>query len=310
MLNIQRILFTTDLSDGSERAFPQAAYLADWHDAEMHILNVAGRHEHNYSEMKDQFPLSLDTLSDWLRRPAASDADTNMPDLEAMSIEQQQIESATPPDEILSYVDDHDIDLVVMSTHGHRGVDRMLFGSVTAEVVRTASCPVLTVRQDAETTPDQAIRRVLVPVDFSDASKAAVHHAKEIALTYGAEIDLLHAVQEPLYPATYGIDATPFPTEEVVERVEAQLADMVREEIGYEHAMIKAVVGHPSGSIVDYVEDNAIDLVVIATHGRTGTRRMVLGSVTERVLRQVSTPVFVVKPDDKSLLPTSSKTEV
>lgn len=308
MLTIQRILFTTDLSDGSKRAFPQAAFLADWHDAELHILNVTGRHKHDYKEKTDRFPIDLDTLSGWCP-PASSGAPTNTPDLETLPIEQQQIESAAPADAILSYADDHDIDLAVMSTHGRRGTDRMLFGSVTAEVVRNAPCPVFTVRQDAETTPDQAIRRVLVPVDFSDASEAAVHHAKEIALTYGAEIDLLHVVQEPLHPSSYDIDSPPFPTAEVVERVEAQLADMVREKIGYEHAAVEAVVGHPSGRIIDYVEANAIDLVVIATHGRTGTQRMVLGSVTERVLRQSPTPVFVVKPDEKSLLPGPSAAE-
>ncbi len=309
MLNIQRVLFPTDFSDGAKRAFPQAVFLADWHDAELHILNVTGRHRHDYEETKANFPIALDTLTDWLRRPDESIDGMNWPDLEALPIEQTQIESAAAAERIVDYGDDNEIDLVVMGTHGRRGVDRMLFGSVTEEVVRTASCPVFTVRADADVTPSQAIRRILVPIDFSDASESAVQHAKEIAQTYGAEIDLLHVVEPPFYPSAYGIDSASFPTQEVVDRVEKQLGDVAREEIGYEHVMVEATVGHPPSEILHYVDENEVDLVVIATHGRTGLERALLGSVTERVLRQSPAPVFVVKPTRRSLLPSSTAME-
>lgn len=308
MLSIERILFPTDFSEGSKRAFPQAAFLADWHDAELHVVNVTGRHQHDYEEAKTQFPIGVDTLNTWLRRPTRANAETNWPDLGVMSIVQEQIESAVPGEALVDYSDANDVDLVVMGTHGRRGVDRMLFGSVTEEVVRTAPCPVLTVRADAERAPDQAVRRVLVPIDFSDASVAALRHAKEIALTYGAEVDLLHVVETPTYPSAYGIESVPFPMPEVLERSEEQLGDLAREEIGYEHVMVSSEVGSPARTILDYVEEQEVDLVVIATHGRTGLDRLVLGSVTERVMRQAPTPVFVVKPDTKSLLPAANPT--
>ncbi|MFP4228267.1 MAG: universal stress protein [Salinivenus sp.] len=308
MLSIQRILFPTDFSEGSKRAFPQAAFLADWHDAELHVVNVTGRHEHDYKDAKTQFPIGTDTLNTWLRRPSRSNADANWPDLGTMPIVQEQIESSAPAEALVDYVEANDLDLVVMGTHGRRGVNRMLFGSVTEEVVRAASCPVLTVRADAERAPDQAVRRVLVPTDFSDASLSALRHAKEIAMTYGAEIDLLHVVDMPTYPSAYDIDPVSFPTAEVLERTEEQLGDLAREEIGYEHVMVSSEVGHPAHTILTYVEEQEVDLVVIATHGRTGLDRLVLGSVTERVLRQSPTPVFVVKPDTKSLLPAAKPT--
>jgi len=303
MLTIRRVLFPTDLSEGAQRAFPQAAFLADWHDAELHILNVTGRHRHDYKETKDNFPLSIDTLTDWLRRPSKSVSGSNWPDLTDLPIEQAQVESASPAERIVTYAEDQDIDLVVMGTHGRRGLDRMLFGSVTEEVVRQGPCPVLTVRTDADVEPSKAVRRVLAPVDFSAASDAAIQHAKEIAQTYGAEIDLLHVVEEPFYPPAYGPDMMTFPTQDVVERVEKQLAETAREEIGYEHVMVSAATGSPSNEILNYVDENEVDLVVMATHGRTGLDHVLLGSVAERVLRQSPTPVFVVKPDRKSLVP-------
>lgn len=304
MLNIQRVLFPTDFSEGSKRAFPQAAFLADWHDAELHVLNVTGRHRHDYSETKKNFPISIDTLTEWLRRPSKSVTGSTWPNLEALTIVQEQEESAAPAERIVAYAEDNDIDLVVMGTHGRRGVDRMLFGSVTEEVVRNAPCPAFTVRTDADVVPEQAVRRILVPIDFSEASELAVQHGKEIAMTYGAEIDLLHVVEEPFYPPAYGPDVTEFPTRDVVERVEKQLADMARDDIGYEHVMVEATTGYPSSEILDYVDENDVDLIVLATHGRTGLDHILLGSVAERVLRRSPKPVFVVKPDRKSLVPT------
>jgi nucleotide-binding universal stress UspA family protein len=203
---------------------------------------------------------------------------------------------------IVDYAGDEDVGLVAMGTHGRRGVDRMLFGSVTEEVVRRAPCPVFTVRKGAEVAPGEAVHRVLAPVDFSEASETAVRHAKEVALTYGAEINLLHVVEEPLYPAAYGMEPVEFSTQDVIDQVEQRLGDLVREEIGYEHALVGAQVGHPPTAILEYVDENEVDLIVIATRGRTGLERILLGSVTERVLRRSPVPVFVVKPDRKSLL--------
>lgn len=305
MLTINRVLFPTDFSDGSKQALPQAAYLSDWHDAELHVLNVTGRHRHDHEEAKAHFPLSTDTLTDWLQQSASGTDDGPWPDFETLSLHQHQIEAATPAETIVSYAEAEDIDLVAMGTHGRRGVNRMLFGSVTEEVVRKTPCPTLTVRTGADVAPGRAVRRILVPIDFSDASDTAVQHAKEIALTYGAEIDLLHVVEEPFYPPTYDVPASHFPTQEVVDSAETQLGDMARDEIGYEHVMVEATSGRPYRTILDYIDENDVDLTVIATHGRTGMDRLLLGSVAERVLRQSPEPVFVVKPDRTSLVPTA-----
>jgi nucleotide-binding universal stress UspA family protein len=298
MLDIQRILFSTDFSDGAAHAFPQAVYLADWHDAELHIVTVVAPS----AEPENSLPVSPDTLTSWLGSSSAL-ADK----LEALTIVQRQVESESPPERLVSYAEDRDIDLVVMGTHGRRGVRRMLLGSVTEEVVRRAPCPVFTIQADADEAPDQAVRRILVPVDFSTAAKVAVQHATEIAQTYGAEVHLLHVVEEVVYPSAYGIEPALFPKDEVVVRVEKTLGEMARSEVGYEDVQVSATIGYAPMTILDYVQENQIDLVVIATHGRAGLDRMLLGSVAERVIRQSPVPVFVVKPDRKSLVPKEKK---
>jgi nucleotide-binding universal stress UspA family protein len=299
MLSVRRILFPTDFSKGAATAFPQAVYLADWHDAELHIVNVMPPN----GEAEEALPAPVDTLRDWIgtSSPLAKA-------IEGLTIIQRQVESEAPPERLVAYAEDQDVDLVVMGTHGRRGVRRMLLGSVTEEVIRRAPCPVYTIQADVDDAPDQAVRRVLVPVDFSEASETAVQHAVEVAKTYGAEVHLLHVVEEVVYPSAYGVEPALFPSDEVVARVEKTLGEMARSDLGYEHVQVAATIGYAPMTILDYVQENEIDLVVIATHGRAGLDRMLLGSVAERVIRQSPVPVFVVKPERKSLVP-AEKTE-
>ena len=298
MLPIRRLLFPTDFSDGAALAFPQAAALAAWHDAELHILHVRER----ATAPEKTLPVSFDVLREWLGH-ASDTGPTDDLDLEALSLVQHQVDDGAAAEEIVAYAEAEGIDLVVMSTHGRRGVQRMLVGSVTEEVVRTVPCPVLAVRADGDTAPAPTVHRILVPVDFSDASKAAVRHANALAQTYGAEIDLLHVVEQVVYPSAYGVEPAYFPTQEVLTRVERTLGEMAREDLDPEVVSISAVVGYAPMSILDHADEHDIDLIVIATHGRSGLDRMLLGSVTERILRRAPTPVFIVKPEQASLVP-------
>jgi nucleotide-binding universal stress UspA family protein len=300
MLDIARILWPTDLSQGASRAFPHAVALADWHDAELHILNVPEGGEAVQGEMEAAFPLSAGDLANLID---ATGEPPESVDLGSLPIVQHQVEGAAPAEAIQGYVADHGIDLVAMGTHGRRGLQRLLIGSVTEEVLRQVDCPVLTVRDSEQAPTAWNVRNILAPVDFSDASTAAVKHTRELALTYGAQITLLHAVEEVMYPSAYGMEVADVPGPEVVDRVEKGLADLARDEIGYEHVVVDSVIGYAPSAILDYVDENDVDLIVIATHGRSGLERLLLGSVTERILRRASVPVFVVKSFGKSLLP-------
>lgn len=303
MLTIRRILWPTDFSTGAAQAFSHAAALASWHDAELHVLHVANDTAEDTPGMDTSFPVSHGTFANLI---GAAGEPPDVIDLEALSVVQEEREHDAPAEEIVPYVEEQDIDLVVSGTHGRRGLQRLLIGSVAEEVVRRAPCPVLTVRGGEDITPAWEVQNILVPVDFSDASINALRHAKELALTYGAQLTLLHAVEEVVYPSAYGLEPVNLPGPEVVERVEKNLADLARSEIGYEHVVVEAEVGYAPSAILDHAETNEMDLIVIATHGRTGLERMLLGSVTERVVRRAPAPSFVVKPFGKSLLPNPS----
>lgn len=296
MLSIDHILWPTDLSQGAEWALPHAAALADWHDATLHVLHV----REDASSDQGDFPLSRGALANAIDEAGSPSQPF---DLDALDLRQEQADHAAPGEAITAYVEEQGVDLVVMGTHGRRGLQRLLIGSVTEEVLRTAPCPVLTVRGGEDQPSAWNVRNVLAPVDFSEASLQAVKHTKELALTYGAQITLLHAVEEVMYPSAYGLEMADAPGPEVIDRVESSLAELARDEIGYEHVVVDSTVGYAPSTILDYAEANDVDLIVIATHGRSGLERLLLGSVTERVVRRASVPVFVVKSFGKSLLP-------
>lgn len=303
MLSIRRILWPTDFSKGAERTFPYAAALANWHDASLHVLNVREGEAEVRRDMAKQFPVPRKRLARLIDETEGPSPPFEVEDLKLV---QEQVDALPPAEAIVSYAEGNDLDLITMGTHGRRGLRRLLLGSVAEEVLRTAPCPVLTVRGTGEPSSAWNVRNILAPVDFSEPSTMAVRHAKELALTYGAKISLLHAVEEVMYPSAYGMEMPSVPGPKVIERVENSLAEMVRTEIGVEHVVVNGVIGYAPSVILDYEDDHDIDLICIATHGRTGLDRLLLGSVTERVVRRASVPVFIVKSYGKSLLPSAT----
>jgi nucleotide-binding universal stress UspA family protein len=215
----------------------------------------------------------------------------------------QQRSISTAP-AILDYANENDIDLIVMGTHGRRGLGHLLLVSVAEEVVRVASCPVLTIREHEEPTPIEAIEQILVPVDFSGHSKKALAYAKEMAATYNARLHLLHVIEDVKYPAFYMSGRLSY--FDIVPEVEAKSREALKkflEDAGMSEATadIHVIEGHAAGDIVKFAASHSIDLVVIATHGLTGLDHFLLGSVTEKVVRRAPCPVFTVKAFGKSL---------
>lgn len=137
----QDILLPTDGSDGADAALGYAIDHALAHDATLHVLYVI---EETIPALEAGAPDVLDTLEEEGQRIIENARE----EAKAAGVESTRgsVGGGSPYRQILEYVDDNDIDLVVMGTHGRRGIDRILLGSVTEKVVRTAECPVLTVQ--------------------------------------------------------------------------------------------------------------------------------------------------------------------
>lgn len=149
-----------------------------------------------------------------------------------------------------------------------------------------------------------AIGRILVPIDFSEPSKRALAHARELGQQYQATLYLLHVVEPPTFPGFYGAGAVTLfgETPDLKARAERALVDLLATDEGREAAVLHVVEGHASKVIVDFVDEHDIDIVVIASRGLSGMQRVLMGSVAEHVVRRVACPVLVVKATGKSLV--------
>lgn len=103
-------------------------------------------------------------------------------------------------------------------------------------------------------------------------------------------------------PVVYGLDAVAPPTEQVHKQAAQALRALITEEIGTEQVATTVTVGHPAAEVLTYATTHEVDLIVIATHGRTGMKHFLMGSVAEKVVRMAPCPVFTVKSFGKALL--------
>jgi nucleotide-binding universal stress UspA family protein len=144
------------------------------------------------------------------------------------------------------------------------------------------------------------IRNILVPTDFSVASQDAVRYAYELASGLGATLHLVHVLENPFAPGAFMEMYSPPPAEYFRNR-ELEAQDKLRASLSVdEQAGVRAVLttrlGVPSAEILDRLQETpTIDLVVMATHGRGGVARLVMGSVADRVVRTAPCPVLTLR---------------
>jgi nucleotide-binding universal stress UspA family protein len=187
-------------------------------------------------------------------------------------------------------------DLVVVGTHGHHGMRRMLLGSVAEMTVRLAASSVLVAR-GATTVAEGGYRRILVGTDFSAPAELAIARAVAVAAP-GATIELMHACH-----LTFDVDPEGTLAMTLGDVREALLADALR--AGGELASswrqrgvrlgLHIVEATPREALAERASALGADLVVVGSHGRRGLRRFVLGSVAEATVRESPCSVLVVR---------------
>ena len=148
----------------------------------------------------------------------------------------------------------------------------------------------------------QNVKKILAPIDFSTHSMEAMRGAMELAKDVGAEVHLMHVIAPhhyfiPLPLATSAEQSRELVREaSMLEQAEEELARLKKDEFGDSKNVITfAVVGHPAQKLVDYAREQSIDLIVMATHGRSG-EHILIGGTTEKLVRVAPCSVLVIRP--------------
>lgn len=299
-----RILVPTDFSEASRTALRRAAVSARAWDAELHLLHVT------WSGADDPYSLAWadggrEAREEELRETLRDEMRVMVEELGdgVTSAEPHLLEGPAPAPLICDFATSRGVDLIVMGAHGRRGWRRLLLGSVTEEVVRTAPCNVLCLhRQPREGTG--LLHRIVVPIDFTDSSRRALATAEAMATEPRTVLDLVHVVEHPVVPQYFDpFDAEPASrvSAEILRRVEEELSRWAEEATGPDvECRIEILQGPVARRIAEHAEDADSDLIVISTHGHTGVQHLLLGSVTERLVRLSDRPVLVVRSPAES----------
>ena len=306
MVTIKRILCPIDFSDFSRLALKRAITIATPQSAAvtaLHVVPAPGPLFVPMLAVNAQMPLALgpgqrESLRQALAAFVVTECRTGVPiDVDVI----EAPEAGTVHGEILAQAGRLGADLIVMGTHGRSGFERLLLGSVTEKVLRTAKQPVLTVGvHDADGQTSASFRRIVCAVDFSDCSVAALTYAFALAAGSGAHLTAVNVVAwQPLgYDPLVGpADFAGFHV--AVERTALEQLHKVVASVTVEGVDIEETVasGKPHQEILRLAAERKADLIVLGIHGKNPVDRLLFGSTAEPVVRRASCPVLTVRAD-------------
>jgi len=294
-IQLKNILSATDFSDTSNLAVSYGQKLAKEYSARLllcHVLSVPTGYGEalpdpfiQQSRMMDQ---ATERFSRWM---------------EGQSIDWEPIVSiGSAAEEITRYAEEKKVDLAICATHGRSGLKRLILGSVTERLIRSLTCPVLVVRPQAvepagSSSGEVRFQRILVGCDFSPDSDLAFQYALSLAQEYLSELHVVHVIEPPIYKHMLNAAKVEGIRQPLRGQLKEKLSDMVPQDA---HNWCKPVTallaGEPYDELIKYAVVNEIDLVVLGLRGRTLVETLLMGSTTDRVIRQAPCAVLSVQP--------------
>lgn len=297
---LNQILVPIDYSAPAHHALKYAVPLAEAFGAGLHLLVVV--EPVSFISGLEQIPIIV--LDD---PEVAREAHRELQELAEREIPPEikttlSVRTGKPSQVIVETAANSGVDLILLSTHGRTGLKRVLLGSTAEQVMRHAPCPVLVYRErvldqleEHQIAPSANMKHIVVPVDFSEPSVRAVRYAIGFAHRMNGRLTLLHAVQ-PIATATrVALDFERL-NRQALHHARTELTELAAREInGAIPTSTRVVAGVPFDQITRVAKKIEADLIVIATHGRRGFKRALLGSTAENVVRHAPCPVLVVR---------------
>ena len=296
----EAILVPLDGSKTAEKVLPYARYLAGKFKVPVELLAVVDVVE-IASHMTSEKVHFLDTIIEdavqhsttYLRGVATTIAGTNV---------RCSVEKGRAEDTIIEKAATDKTMLITMATHGRSGLNRFLLGSIAEKVLRGTVNPLLLIRAGDEKSQGEAmLKSIIVPLDGSELAEAVLPIVADMAKKLDLEIELFRTYHVPynVYSGDEGLYAVNYEEllaglrDEAVEYLEKKAADLKR--LGVAKVQCITKEGLAADEIISLGRKTPDNLIAMSSHGRSGVRRWVLGSVTELVVRHSGDPVLVIR---------------
>ena len=300
----KKMLVPLDGSELAEVVLPYAKELAGRLDLDLTLLHVCE------SQPESQFMCRayLERAADIVRVQSREVQSKTGAPSEKKAVEAQiHVVHGHPAEGILRYAEENKPDLILMATHGHSGIRRWALGSVADKVLRQSKIPVWLVRANI---PEEIIhdewpkRTLLVPLDGSKFAESVLPHVQALTKQRGAElvnVVLVRVYEKPFISADYPEPDWAKHVERMVNHFKQEAEkylDEVKESLSAAglHVRTEVLMGEPANEIIKYAHNNHPNLVMMATHGSSGLSLWEYGNIANKILRGVSSPIFLVRP--------------
>ena len=279
---IERILVPLDGSELAETVLPYVTYLSARTGAGVRLITVALTEPERIEANR-----YLTSQRNELRAQAVEASVAVAPDGEAETI--------------LAEADAWNADLIAMSTHGRSGVLRWVMGSIADKVLHATTRPLLLVRAcpPEKRQTEVNIDRIMVPLDGSELSLNVLPYVEDLAKALGASLILFNAVIPlDIHPGT---EMTPVRVGSIIDDLMAQARSFltaVEKEVQERGVKARSIVtiGFPVDEVVSVAAEVVARLIAVATHGRSGVNRWIMGSVADGIVRRSDLPCLIVRP--------------
>lgn len=301
-MNIKNILWATDGSEDAEYALKYAKYLAGLTDATITGLHVVPT---SVGSLVDSLRKNKDFQA-WINGVEENTANTFervRKEMEKSGIKFDGVMLRGVPDaKIREFAEKNGSGLIVMGKHGHGFIERFIVGKETVKVMRNSKIPVLSVKDDKK-KKSVSIKHIVVPLDFYECNESALLFSMDIAAITGASVTALYALNLDMYAQEIPSGALQIVIDDSKKDLKQQVNEITAkyDKSGEKNSVkVKTEVIHGINapiSITKYAERKKSDLIVIHTHGRTGVKKLLLGSVTEKVINHSPCSVLALGPD-------------
>ena len=295
-MEINKILWASDGSMESDMALKYVELLASKYGSEIVGLSVVQPVDIERLKVPVDIKKELFSIQALLEKKEYNRINKALKQLELKATKLDVcIETGIPHKEILRVAKEEKVDLIAMGKRGLGLKDRILLGSNTNKVLRMANAPVLAVRHKKGDKID--IKKILVPTDLSELTSISLDFAIDIANRFNSTIYLLHTLE---LHHSYEIS-----TSKIIEELRVLALKELRSYLnkipkektkGINIQEMVTLYLRAWFGIVNFAEENGIDLIIMTTHGRKGLVRFMLGSTAEKVISESPCPVLAIKP--------------